>query len=65
MIGPLRRRESILPSRTIDNYRRLSYRIATPRPPVGIVVAVGYHVVITFCILFTGLWALGNHGDLS
>ncbi len=37
--GPIkeahRRRQSISPSRTIDNYRRLSYRINTPRPPVG------------------------------
>ncbi len=39
--GRHRRQESILPSRTIDNYRRLSYRINTPRLPVGIVAPVG------------------------
>ena len=29
------RQKSIFPSRTIDNERRLSYRINTPRPPVS------------------------------
>jgi len=35
-----RRQEAILPYRTIDNYRRLSYRINTPHPPAGIVAPV-------------------------
>jgi Mg-chelatase subunit ChlI len=38
--GRQRRQEAILPSRTIDNYRRLSYRINTPHPRVGIMAPV-------------------------
>ena len=41
MRGRPRRQEAILPYRTIDNYRRLGYRITTPRLRVGIVAPVG------------------------